>query len=214
MKPPSDWQNLVDLYPALQDVPADLRSLTERCEISTGDTLCRIGDQVQDIFLVIRGEVCLIRRGQDGREVVLQRAQSGFLAEASLTNKNYCCEVVVTKGGELIRFPAKAFREALDVDASFRTSWLARLASEVRKLRTQNERLSLHGAAERVIHYIESEGSDGSIFLNQSRKAWASELGLTHEALYRVLRRLQEDKTLHVDGKRISLTGKHQVYDR
>ncbi|MCD6040705.1 MAG: putative Dnr-like transcriptional activator, partial [Burkholderiales bacterium] len=43
----------------------------------------------------------------------------------------------------------------------------------------------LRGAAERIEHYIESEGENGRIELPRTRKAWAAELGLTHEALYR-----------------------------
>jgi hypothetical protein len=39
--------------------------------------------------------------------------------------------------------------------------------------------------------------------LNQSRKAWVAELGLTHEAFYLTLRRLQTDRTLDIDGNRI-----------
>jgi CRP/FNR family transcriptional regulator, dissimilatory nitrate respiration regulator len=79
------------------------------------------------------------------------------------------------------------------------------IAREVRRLRAQCERLSLHGAADRIIHYIEAEGSNGIVILNQTRKAWAAELGLTHEALYRALRRLQTDGTLDIDGGRVAI---------
>jgi CRP-like cAMP-binding protein len=43
--------------------------------------------------------------------------------------------------------------------------------------------------------------------LTQTRKAWAAELGLTHEALYRTLRRLAEQGAIAVDGTRICLLG-------
>jgi CRP/FNR family transcriptional regulator, dissimilatory nitrate respiration regulator len=64
---------------------------------------------------------------------------------------------------------------------------MARLAREVRKSRAQCERLSLRSAPERIVHYIEAEGSDGRLELRQTKKAWAAELGMTHEALYRAL---------------------------
>lgn len=204
-KTTSDWDQLRALYPELASVPAGLRLRAEYVDVSAADTLCRIGDPVQSIFLVVRGEVRLVRRGRNGNEVILQRAQHGFLAEASLFSKTYHCDLVVAKSGRLLRFPAKGFRDALDTNSAFRNTWLARLAREVREVRAQNERLSLHSAEERILHFIESEGSGGSITLSQSRKAWASELGMTHEALYRALRRLQDAGTLQVDGKRISL---------
>jgi hypothetical protein len=49
----------------------------------------------------------------------------------------------------------------------------------------------LHAAADRIEHYIESEGQDGRLQLHATRKSWAAELGLTHEALYRALARLR-----------------------
>lgn len=92
----------------------------------------------------------------------------------------------------------------LDVGvAAFTRAWIARLACEVRALRGQCERLALKTAAERILHYIEAEGSDGTITLTQPRKARAAELGLTHEVLYRTLRRLREEGVLRVDGSRI-----------
>jgi hypothetical protein len=51
--------------------------------------------------------------------------------------------------------------------------------------RSQCERLALNSAADRIEHYIESEGRDGRLELKRTRKAWAAELGLTHEALKR-----------------------------
>ncbi|MDP1634511.1 MAG: helix-turn-helix domain-containing protein, partial [Gallionellaceae bacterium] len=75
----------------------------------------------------------------------------------------------------------------------------------VRKLRAQCERLSLNGAADRIIHYIESEGINDAVTLKQPRKAWASELGLSHESLYRTLKRLSDQGTLSIDGNKISL---------
>ena len=200
-----DWQTLIASQPALAQIPPRLRILAEHWETATGETLFRIGDRVHSMLSVISGEVRLIRRDRNGTEVVLQRSRGGFIAEASLDSKAYHCEVTAAEKGAVLRFPAQSFRAALDEDANFRDAWIAHLAREVRKLRAQCERLSLHGAADRILHYLESEGSEGAITLKQSRKAWAAELGLTHEALYRALRRLQADGTLLVEGERIAI---------
>lgn len=50
-------------------------------------------------------------------------------------------------------------------------------------MRANAERLSLRTARERVLHFIETEGERGVVNLGQSKKDWAAELGLTHEAL-------------------------------
>ena len=200
-----DWQALIKSQPSLACVPPALRMVMEHCKMETGETLFRIGDRVQGMFCVITGEVRLIRHDQHGAQIVLQRSRGGFIAEASLGSKVYHCDAVAAEAGAVLRFPAQKFRASLDENALFRDAWITHLASEVRKLRAQCERLSLNSAAERIIHYIESEGVGDTISLNQSRKAWAVELGLTHETLYRTLRRLQEDGTLDIDGARIAI---------
>lgn len=170
-----------------------------------GEMLFRVGKPVRSLFCVATGEVQLVRHDLRGTKIVLQRSRGGFIAEASLGSKAYHCDGVVSETGMLLCFPLAAFRAALEEDAPFRNVWMGLLAREVRKLRAQCERLSLNGAAERIIHYIESEGIHDAITLNQSRKAWASELGLSHETLYRTLKRLGNQGLLRIDGSRISL---------
>ena len=106
---------------------------------------------------------------------------------------------------ELLRFPVSLFRQTLDLDKPFRDAWQFHLAREVRRLRTQCERMNLRGACQRVLHFIETEGIEGRIHLSHSRKNWADELGLTHEALYRTLRTLQSQGVLSINGKEIVL---------
>jgi CRP-like cAMP-binding protein len=117
----------------------------------------------------------------------------------------YHCDAVTVERATVLRFPAQPFRAALAADESFRDAWLARLAHELLKSRAQCERLGLKSAAQRIVHYIELEGTDGTITLSETRMAWASELGLTHEALYRTLRRLRAEGTLDIHGDRITL---------
>lgn len=205
-----DWPSLFVTQPTLSKIPPRLRSLAERWAVDAGSVLFRIGDQVPAIFSVIQGEVRLIRRNRNGAEVVLQRVREGFFAEASLNSTVYHCDVLAAEAGVLLRFPAQDFRVALGADSAFCDAWMAHLALEVRKLRAKCERLSLYGASDRVLHYLESEGCDGVINLSQSKKAWAAELGLTHEALYRALRRLQECGAIAVDGVRIRLKAPSQ----
>ncbi len=200
-----DWQALIASQPALASVPPGLRAVAEHRQIEAGETLFRLGDPLQGVFCVIAGEVRLVRRARNGAEIVLQRSRGGFFAEASLGTKEYHCDAVTAEPGGVLRFPARAFRAALDQDVRFRGAWMDHLAREVRKLRAQCERLSLKSAAQRIVHYIDSEGTDGVAILTESRKAWAAELGLTHEALYRTLRRLQADGTLRIDANRITL---------
>lgn len=200
-----DWQLLVKSQPFLEHVPHELRQATQCKNMTAGDTLFRIGDSVCNLFCVVTGEVQLVRHDLRGTKIVLQRSRGGFFAEASLGSAAYHCDGLAIETGMLLCFPLDAFRTSLDQNTSFRNVWMDQLAREVRKLRAHCERLSLNGAAERIVHYIESEGINDAVTLNQPRKAWASELGLSHESLYRTLKRMSDQGVLRIDGSKISL---------
>jgi CRP-like cAMP-binding protein len=68
------------------------------------------------------------------------------------------------------------------------------------------ERLSLKGAPDRIIHYLETEGELGAMMLTQTKEQWAAELGLTHEALYRTLAQMRDPGAIRIDGRKICFT--------
>jgi CRP-like cAMP-binding protein len=200
-----DWPALIAAEPAAALVPSGLRDLAQPLDAAAGATLFRSGDPVRFAFLLLAGEAQLTRLSLRGAVVVLQRSRGGFFAEASLDTRRYHCDAVAAQASRLLRFPVSAFRQALAHNAAFCQGWQSLLAQEVRKLRAQCERLSLNSAAERIGHYIESEGRDGVLQLSQTRKSWAAELGLSHESLYRTLKRMQGEGSLAVDGNQLAL---------
>lgn len=143
------------------------------------------------MYYVLAGEVRLVRCGRDGQTFILQRVRRGWVAEASLLARSYGCDLEAAAGTTLLRVPADALREALEVSADFRRYWIRSLSVEVRRLRSACERLGLRKAEERVLHAIETEGTGGTLRLTGTLKNWAAELGITHEALYRALARLE-----------------------
>jgi len=186
-----EWEALTVAQVELAAAPDGLRHSALFISIPAGHTVFRMGARPAKIFWVLQGEIRLVRRSRNGAEVVLQRASSGFVAEASLDSPTYHCDAVAAAASRLLAFPINMFRKTLADDERFRAFWMGRLARELRALRSQCERLALHHAVDRIEHYIESEGRNGCLQLSQSRKSWAAELGLTHEALYRTLAALQ-----------------------
>ena len=201
-----DWDKLTDEQPVLEVIPRGLRDATRTRVFSKGELLYRRGQPPEVMLCVLSGEIRLVRVAPGGTEIVLQRSRGGFVAEASLDAQAYHCDVVAATDGCLLLFPREAFHSTLENDPAFNHAWIRLLAREVRRLRAQSERRSLNSAADRVRHYIEAEGSDGSVILNQTRKGWAAELGLTHEVLYRTLRQLRESGDIVIEGERFSLS--------
>lgn len=190
---------------ALDLLPPDLRAAASSLRLDAGAPLFRVGDRPHRMFFVQDGEVHLVRVSAAGGATVLQRVRHGFVAEASLEASRYHCDAVAAVNSEVLGLPLAPFRQALDAVPEFARAWASHLAQEVRRLRSQCERLSLKSAAARVCHYLETEGRDGRVTLSQSRKAWAAELGLSHEALYRTLARLERDGRLAVEGSVLTL---------
>jgi CRP-like cAMP-binding protein len=202
--PALDWKSLSHESPILAALPEPARRLSRSLELERQSTLFSRGDRPQAMFFVISGEVRLLRRSKAGGEVVLQRTRRGFLAEASLDQSTYHCDAVAAEPTRLLAIQRTAFTAALAVEG-FRHRWIAHLAGELRKVRAHTERLSLKTARERIVHFIETEGEAGVVDLNQSKKDWAAELGLTHEALYRTLAQMEKRSELKVDQSRLTL---------
>lgn len=203
-RPALDWKALSQESPLLAALPDPVRRLARILEIPRQAALFGQGDRPDAMFFVLSGEVRLVRRSGSGGETVLQRTRHGFLAEASLDQQRYHCDAIAAETSQLLAIPRKALRDALAFP-DVRDRWIAHLARELRKARVHAERLSLKTARERIVHFIETEGDQGKVDLTSSRKDWAAELGLTHEALYRALARMEKSGELVVEGVRLAL---------
>lgn len=189
----------------IQLLPTSLHDLCEAEDFSAGAALFLTGDQPRWMFFVSVGEVVLERHGFNGQQACLQRCQSGFVGEASLTSSRYHCDGRTTSGTQVIKAPIQALRQALKTDAAFAERWIAMLSREVRQLRLQNERLSLSKVQDRLLHLIETEGTDGCYTLTYSVKDLAKQLAVTHEALYRCFSQLEQSGKLRREACQITL---------
>ena len=173
-----------------------------------GTRIFRRGDAARGVFLVLEGEVRLCRFGPRGEEVVLQRARAGeLLAEASLDSSRYHCDAIATEAGRLLELPALALRKLLESDARFRRDWMQMLSRELRRARARLERMTLKSAADRLRHYLATEGSGPACetVLSGSLKDLARELGVAHETLYRTIAAMQRRGELERSGQRLRL---------
>ena len=85
---------------------------------------------------------------------------------------------------------------------------LRHLAGEVQALRSHAEILSLRTAPERLMAYFRLQMSPVGVVVNVKGtwKQVAAELGLTHEALYRALARLEREGVIRRDGRKVTLS--------
>jgi CRP-like cAMP-binding protein len=181
------------LPPALHHLlPTSLHGLCTATLVKKGSLLFQTGKKPQWMFFVVDGEVTLERLSQQGDPVVLQRTRHGFVSEASLQSAKYHCDARAVANSDVLQIPIQDLAQALRSDADFSARWISMLNQEVKRLRLQCERLSLKSVKERVRHLIHTEGKDGTYVVNTGLKSLASQLGVTHEALYRTLADLEK----------------------
>ncbi|MDA9420941.1 Crp/Fnr family transcriptional regulator [Bradyrhizobium sp. CCBAU 53380] len=188
-------------------LPRDARRGVRLLEVPAAATLFASDATPERIFYVLAGEVWLVRRSRSGERIVLHRSRNGFIAEPSLFDFKYDCEAVAIEPSQLVSIPRKEFVESLrdGLGGHFSFQWVQYLLRELRTSRAKAERLSLKTAAERIIHYIDFYGHHGNYYLSRTKKVWAAELGLTHEALYRALAQMKKRGQLTADGKWFAL---------
>jgi CRP-like cAMP-binding protein len=194
--PPSD---LLELLPA---------SLHPHCVsqfFPRGARLFETGRKPEYMYFVESGEVTLERCSLDGNTIILQRSRHGFVSEASLQSATYHCDAVAVIDTLAVRIPLRDLRQVLAGDPTFSMRWVGMLNQEIMRLRRQCERLSLLTVEERLLHLVGTEGSEGGYPLGSGLKSIARQLGVTHEALYRCIARLEKTGRVRRDAERLFL---------
>ncbi|MFP4539215.1 MAG: Crp/Fnr family transcriptional regulator [Dichotomicrobium sp.] len=155
--------------------------------LGAGEYLFHIGEPVAALFVVLEGEVHLIRHQEHGGAIVLQRAGPGeILAEASLFSGHYHCDALTEKGAIVQSVAKRELRERLRNEPDFAEAWAAHLAGEVQIMRLRAEILSLKTVASRLDAWLAWHGE------LPPKGEWArlaKEIGLSPEALYREIAR-------------------------
>lgn len=175
-------------------------------------TVFRAGELASGLFIVLSGEIRVLR-SRAGRQVVVHtEGPGGTLGE-----------VPMFEGG---RFPATAEavvastclvigRDALTAimatDAAVALLFLQRLATRVRGLVERLDRLSSQSVPSRLAAYLlqRADASGAAFTLGMSQAALAEELGTVREVVVRHLAQLRTAGALHVVAR-----GRYSIADR
>ncbi len=178
----------------MQDwLSASLQGAAKARALKAGENLFRLGDRTAGIYAVVSGQVRLARVGANGQEVTLYAASAGdIIAEASLFSPTYHCDADAMTDAVVRLYPKAALLAEFRRNPEAAQAFMAMLARQVMTLRTRLEQRNIRSARDRVRHYLSMKaGADGrTVLLRGHLKDIASELGLSHEALYRALARM------------------------
>lgn len=164
--------------------------------LKAGEHLFHLGDPTAGIYEIVRGQVRLVRVGMNGQTITLHAASAGdFIAEASLFSPTYHCDAVAATDAVVRLYPKAGMLAEFERNPKSARAFMAKLAHQVMTLRARLEQRNIRSARDRVRHYLTMNvGADGrTVALRGTVKELASELGLTHEALYRALSDMAAD---------------------
>jgi CRP-like cAMP-binding protein len=177
--------------------------------LARGEFLFRKDDATVGLYETEQGQVRLCRFDQTGREAVLHVAGAGdLIAEASLFSAVYHCDAMAVTDARVRLYPKDALLAEFKRNPEAAAAFASGLAHELMKLRTRLELRNIRSARERVVNYLalSTEADGQTILLQGTVKDLAAELGLTHEALYRTLSKLEAEGAITRNADKIFLT--------
>lgn len=188
-------------------LPAALLTASRRLELPAGQALFNRGEAVEHLHWILRGELLAVRQTPAGQEAVITRGHAGeFFAEATLFTPHYTCNAVARKPTLLLCLPVTTLRHELLGNPKLAELFLRSVVMALRRQCSRVERLRLHGAADRLEHFLSCEvAADGWVHLGIPISEWAVDLGLEPETLYRTLRALEQSGRLEREGRRMRL---------
>lgn len=196
---------IVAVFERLAARPATRRKLDAR------EILFRAGDRVTAIYVVSAGRLRLVRVNLSASEVTLHRASAGeSFAEPSLFSERYHCDAVAEVASEVLAYSKADIVSGFANHPEGMLVLLRHLGMQVQSLRARAEILSLRAATDRLMTYFRLHmPADGDVLrVDSTWKQVAAQIGLSHEALYRALARLEHEGSIERDGAEVRLSGR------
>jgi CRP/FNR family transcriptional regulator, dissimilatory nitrate respiration regulator len=206
--------NLCGLVAGMTWITAAIQRAGIERRLYAGQTLFRLGSRAAGLYEIVSGKIRLVRVSPAGSEAVLFVGTAGdTLAEASLFSTTYHCDAIASTKATVRLYPKAAILTEFQRDSKVAQAFMAMLARQIMSLRTRLQRRNIRSARERVRHYLAlNVGPDGrTVTLTTTVKDLASELGLTHEALYRTLSEMASDGEIKRSDRKITIRAANRL---
>ena len=176
---------------------AKIEPIARIVRFAKGRTIFRQGDPCPGIYVVGEGAVRVYKLAPSGKEHVLHFAYAGMtFAEVASIGKFKCPAFADAMEPTVCALlPQREFLSILDGDHAFCRELMSGMSTWIKQLVGLLEDIVLRDAVSRVArHLIQADPTrgEGEFTLPMRKKALASHLNLTSEALSRTLRRLAE----------------------
>jgi len=170
-------------------------------------------EQGDFFFMILEGRIKVTILGDDGREVILSLLGSGdFFGEmALLDNEPRSATAIAVEDTELLSLHRHDFQSVLTDNRSISVGLIKVLTARLRRANHQISTLALldvYGRVARVIvDMAREEGrrlKDGRIaFRRATHQEIANRIGTTRETVTRMLKDLERQGMIHIEGREI-----------
>lgn len=188
--------NLLALFPALRNVPADLwRRLDQEAayiEAPAGTVLFESRGPCQAFPMLLSGSVRVAKAGANGRELQLYRVLPGesciITSSCLLGNVAYPARGVVEHDLTAVVVPRALFTQLIEQHPPFRTVIFNLFGERLADLMQLVEEVAFHKLDQRLAALLLAKGET----VNATHQSLADELGSVREMISRLLKSFQD----------------------
>ena len=212
-----DEQELLRTVPIFSELSeadiASLARLTSRRSCPKDTVVFFENEEGDTFFIIVEGRIKVTILGDDGREVILSVLGPGdFFGEmALLDNEPRSATAIAVEESELLSLHRSDFQSVLNDNKSITSALIRVLSARLRRANHQISTLALldvYGRVARVIvDMAREEGKrlrDGRIaFRRATHQEIANRIGTTRETVTRMLKDLERQGLIHIDGKEV-----------
>ena len=199
------------LFSGLDDAQLErVRRHSHVADLLEGESLFYQGDEANSIFLVLSGRIKLSLMSPEGKEKVIDLVEAGStFAEALmfLDEPHYPVTATALKSGRVIVISSREFKSMLheSIDSCFLL--LGRMSARIRSLIQEIDALSLETGTVRTVNYLLSHApEEGDCYdLDIAKSVIASRLSVKPETFSRILKHLNEQQIVTIDGRRVTI---------
>jgi len=189
-----------------------LRCTQER-ELAAGETLFCQSEPATAFFVVTRGTVLLYRVSAEGQEKIMRVIEPGqSFAESVMfmATSRYPVHARASRTSRVVAIDATAYLEIMQASFATCLSVFARMTERIQAHWDEIEALSLQNSRYRIMHYLlglvpGSARGETTITLPARKAQIAAQLAVTPETLSRVLRALDQNDLIDMQGYQIGI---------
>jgi CRP-like cAMP-binding protein len=184
--------------------------------LESGDSLFHQGDAAERFYLVLEGQMKLIRTLPEGQEKLVEVIQTGqSFAEALLFSGTRCYPVtaIATRASSLASIDGVHYRHLLEEQPKICLDLLASFSIRLHQRLNEIDTLTLANASRRVVRYLSQapQNANGDIQLSVSKRLVASQLGIQPETFSRILHRLIDAGLIAMQQRTIQILDRNNL---